>query len=117
MRIALSLVFIFAACSSSSSKPDASGGPSLTCQNGASPGPESVGCDQCGQMQCAQEFSDVITSCPTLASCIAACQCTSSDSCVTGCESAASSSCQTLLATYGDCEKQAPACASACTQP
>ncbi|HEY1555421.1 MAG TPA: hypothetical protein VGF94_11370 [Kofleriaceae bacterium] len=118
MRIALALVFAVTACSSSSAQPDSSaGGQSLTCQNGASPGAESEGCDQCGQTTCPSQHSAVTASCATMVSCIEACQCDISDACIDGCFDAASANCQSLINAYADCEKQAPACSSACTQP
>jgi hypothetical protein len=57
----------------------------------------------------------VTSSCATMVSCIEACTCDSDDTCLDGCINAASSSCQGLISTYADCEKQASACSSACS--
>ncbi len=111
---ALALGVAASACSSSSTNGTPPGG-ALTCQNGASPGPESVECDTCGAANCASLRADVTTPCGTYVACLQACQCTSSDTCSSGCFNAASSACQAAANAYADCEKQTAACSSDCS--
>ena len=108
-----SLAIVLAACSSTSSGTPSGG--ALTCKGGTSPGPESVECDTCGATNCPMQHSAVTSQCASMVTCIQNCTCDSSDTCLDGCVSAATSNCQTLINTYADCEKQASACSTDCS--